>query len=105
MRGTLSSLKTSNSHIDNFVVRLIEVCGTAQPADIQRLLNISYQAAKNYLDGRVPDTKVLLQIAEKTPYSIHWLLTGKGEKLAEPALEDTPVLSDQMRELIRQECV
>ncbi len=106
MRGIVSSPKTTNHTNNAFVVRLIEVCGTSEPSAIQRLLNISYQAAKNYLTGRVPDTKVLLQIAEKTPFSIHWLLTGKGDKIAKTvSRQGTTILSDQMRELIRQECV
>jgi len=94
------------SEKNNFIERFIEVCGTAEPAKIQRLLNISYQAAKNYLGGRLPDPYVLRTIAKQTPYSIHWLLTGEGEKLvASPAFEDTPLTARQTRELIRSECV
>lgn len=88
-----------------FVERFIEVCGSSQPAEISRLLNISYQAAKNYLQGRLPDSSVLLSIAEKTPYSIHWLLTGKGEKFIENlSQKDTLILSDQLKALIKEEC-
>lgn len=91
---------------NKFIERFIEICGTAEPARVQRLLNISYQAAKNYLLGRLPDSTVLKTIAEKTPYSIHWLLTGKGEKLVSTEIQqDTPILTDQIRTLIRQECV
>ena len=87
-----------------FVARLAEACGTSEPARIQRLLNISYQAAKNYLNGRLPDTRVLLTIAERTPYSIHWLLTGEGEKFSLPAgSQNTPLLARQISEFIRQE--
>ena len=89
-----------------FVSRFTEVCGTSQPAKIAQLLNISYQAAKNYLQGRLPDSTVLKTLAETTPYSINWLLTGKGKKFIEDdASADTLRLSDQMRALIRQECV
>lgn len=91
---------------NKFIERFIEICGTAEPARVQRLLNISYQAAKNYLLGRLPDSTVLKTIAEKTPYSIHWLLTGDGEKLVSVKMaQDTPILTDQIRTLIRQECV
>jgi hypothetical protein len=91
---------------NSFIVRFVEVCGTSEPAKIQRLLDISYQAAKNYLQGRLPDSYVLRTVAERTPYSINWLLTGKGEKLlSSPAQEDTPLSSDQIRDLIRSECV
>jgi len=91
-----------------FITRLVEVCGTSEPAKIQRLLNISYQAAKNYLQGRVPDPLVLRTIAERTPYSIHWLLTGQGEKLVAAKggfADDTPLTARQIRELVRSECV
>ena len=89
-----------------FITRFIEVCGTSEPAKIQRLLDISYQAAKNYLQGRLPDSYVLRTIAQRTPYSINWLLTGKGPKMvAEVLSEDTPLTTRQVRDLIRAECV
>jgi hypothetical protein len=91
---------------NSFVIRFVEVCGTSEPAKIQRLLDISYQAAKNYLQGRLPDSYVLRTVAERTPYSINWLLTGKGKKLiSEVAQEDTPLSTSQIRDLIRSECV
>ena len=89
-----------------FIERFTEVCGTSEPAKIQRLLDISYQAAKNYLQGRLPDSYVLRTIAQRTPYSINWLLTGEGEKLVSaPITEDTPLSARQIRDLIRSECV
>ena len=89
----------------NFTGRLIEVCGTSEPAKIQRLLDISYQAAKNYLQGRLPDSNVLINIANRTPYSIHWLLTGEGEKfVAARGEENTPLTAHQIRDLVREEC-
>ena len=89
-----------------FIARFTEVCGTSEPAKIQRLLDISYQAAKNYLQGRLPDSYVLRTIAERTPYSINWLLTGNGEKLVSNSIpEDTPLSARQIRDLIRSECV
>ena len=89
-----------------FITRFIEVCGTGEPAKIQRLLDISYQAAKNYLQGRLPDSYVLRTVAERTPYSLNWLLTGKGQKLVSNSVsEDTPLSASQIRDLIRSECV
>src|SRR5437868_14576535 len=86
-----------------FISRFVEVCGTDQPMKVQRLLNISHQAVRNYLTGRLPDTNHLLLIAEKTPYSVHWLLTGRGKKFVDPPLnEDTPLSTHQFGELIRQ---
>lgn len=90
----------------DFVKRFEEVCGTSQPADVARFLNIPYQTAKNYLQGRLPDSSVLKLISERTPYSIHWLLTGRGEKFVETvkAEKDTDILSDALRAFIRREC-
>ena len=89
-----------------FKERFIEICGSSQPAEIARLLNISYLAAKNYLQGRMPDTHVLITVSEKTPYSIDWLLTGRGKKFVETKTnQDTLQLSDQIRSLVRKECL
>lgn len=101
MTKSLSSLESIQ---DDFGSRFAEACGTSEAARIQRLLNISYQAAKNYLNGRLPDPRVLLTIAERTPYSLHWLLTGQGEKFSLPSNpEDTLPLARQISFLIKQE--
>lgn len=87
-----------------FVKRFTEVCGTSKPAEISRLLGVTYQAAKNYLQGRLPEAKVLRVISERTPYSIDWLLTGKGKKFARnTGKEDKEIFTDQMRAFVRQE--
>lgn len=102
----MSSKKSTNLENFDFVSRFIEVCGTSQPAEVARLLNVSYQAAKNYLRGRLPDTNVLKVISERTPYSIHWLLNGTGPKFIETdSSGDTLHLSDQMRAFVRRECL
>lgn len=102
----MSSKDLGQTEIDLFVSRLVEACGSDQPGKIAQLLNVTYQAARNYLDGRLPEAKVLRSIAEKTPYSINWLLTGDGEKFVrksrnsgiDPAFEE-------MRAFVRQTCV
>ena len=105
-RLVMSSRKLKISENFSFVGRFIEICGSNQPSDIARLLNISYQAAKNYLQGRLPDTGVLLTISEKTSCSIDWLLTGQGEKFVKHSLnQDTLLASDQMRTFVRQICL
>ena len=84
----------------------MEVCGTSRPAKIQQLLGISDQAARNYLDGRLPDAQILLRIADRTRYSIHWLLTGRGKKFVDgSAREDTTIFARQMEESVRRICV
>lgn len=89
-----------------FIDRLVEICETNQPAELSQRMNISYQAARNYLRGRLPETSVLLMIAEKTSCSIHWLLTGKGEKfISEAENLNTLLISDQMKSFVREECL
>jgi transcriptional regulator with XRE-family HTH domain len=102
----MSSKKSEIPENFSFIERFTEVCGSSQPNDIARLLNISYQAAKNYLQGRLPDSKVLKTISEKTSYSVNWLLTGEGEKFVKDSSDkDTLMLSDQMRTFVRQTCL
>jgi hypothetical protein len=102
----MSSKETDISFQIAFSSRFAEVCGSTQPSRIAQLLNISYQAAKNYLDGRLPEAKVLKTIAEKTPYSLNWLLTGEGEKFAKKSpIKDTLLATDQMRTFVRQICL
>jgi hypothetical protein len=95
------------SEENSFIDRFIEVCGgSSEPAKIQRLLDVSYQAAKNYLGGRLPDSNVLTTIAERTPYSINWLLTGHGEKFVASYVDPgAPLSASQIRKMIRTECV
>jgi hypothetical protein len=87
----------------DFAVRFAEACGTGQAAKIQRLLNIPYQSAKNYLNGRLPKAEVLISISDRTGCSIDWLLTGRGKKIIEidpPA--GTPVSAGQFDESVRR---
>ncbi len=87
---------------EDFVRRFKEVFGTSDTTEISNLLGVSYQATKNYLAGeRLPDSAILLVIAEKTPFSIHWLLTGKGEKHVDTSHEGRMnVLVNDLKRLI-----
>jgi len=101
----MSRANTTSVENQQFIARLVEACGTDKPAEIAQLFNVSYQAAKNYMAGRMPDTGVLLNIAENTEFSLHWLLTGEGKKFVEDEdQEDTLILSDELWEQIRDEC-
>lgn len=86
-----------------FIRRFIEACGTSRPAEISRLLDIPYQSAKNYLNGRLPTAAILVSISDSTACSIDWLLTGRGKKFlegAEPA--DTPLPPRQIEAIARK---
>lgn len=100
----MSRRKSTYNEKSDFVERLVEVCGTSKPAKISRMLKVSYQAAKNYLQGRLPDSNVLLTISERTPYSIHWLITGEGKKFVKTDEEkDTEIFTDEIRAFVRRE--
>ena len=89
-----------------FVTRFIEACGTSEHAKIQRLLNISYQTAKNYLHGRLPQSDILILISNRTSYSIDWLLTGRGGKIIDGAsAQDTTIHTGQIEASVRRICV
>ncbi|MFM9905800.1 MAG: hypothetical protein ACKVQJ_14650 [Pyrinomonadaceae bacterium] len=90
----------------DFATRFIDACGTSEPAKIQRLLNISYQSAKNYLEGRLPHPDILIIISSITSCSIDWLLTGHGKKIVDSVpFIDTPVPAGQMEAFVRRICV
>jgi transcriptional regulator with XRE-family HTH domain len=98
----------SSTNVKKYVERLTETLQTSEPAEIGRRLGISYQAAKNYLEGRLPSAEVLAIIAEQTDYSLNWLLTGKGAKkvaaendAGEPSAERE--LQLMVRRMVREE--
>ena len=102
----MSSVKKNNIITTDFAGRFAEVCGSSEPANVARTLNISYQAAKNYLSGeRLPSTEILLLVAERTNYSIHWLLTGKGERFTGSEEENISFLPHQAEAFVRKVCI
>ena len=103
----MSSPQLENVKKAEFAARLIEACGTREPAAISRLLGISYQAAKNYLEeGRFPKAEILIVIAECTGCSIYWLLTGKGKKFLDLSMQESaPLPPGQDEAFVRRVCV
>ncbi len=76
------------------------MCGSSNPRVVAGFAGVSYNAAKNYLNGRIPEGKVLLSLAEKSPISIHWLLTGDGDKFVNAADKtDAEMLASILSEL------
>lgn len=61
----------------DFVKRLSQACGTDKIAEVARMLDITYQTAKNYWGGSLPNAEVLLKIRERTGADLNWLLTGE----------------------------
>lgn len=90
-----------------FGERVSRAFDTKKPAVIAKRLAITYQGARNYLDGKMPSIEKLVQISDSTGYSIHWLLTGEGpERLAERRRDEsepeeargTQALIEELRE-------
>ncbi|MEP7212645.1 MAG: hypothetical protein ABI791_06200 [Acidobacteriota bacterium] len=52
----------------------------------------------------MPEPKILLRLAEYTPYSLHWLLTGEGEKLACDNAAEAFIPAREIKALIREGC-
>lgn len=102
----MSSTKNKVVNNTGFITRLIEACGSERPTDLQRSLNISYQAAKNYLTGRLPNTEMLMIISERTGVSIDWLLTGRGSKLvADRYAEGASIVPGHADAFVRKICL
>jgi predicted transcriptional regulator len=102
----MSRAKSQATENIAFIARFTEACGSSKPADIKRLLNISYQTAKNYLNGRLPHPEILIAISQSTSYSIDWILTGRGKKFIESEQAvDTPLPTGQMDAFVRRICV
>jgi SOS regulatory protein LexA len=66
--------------MNTFGDRLKAAFNTDEIAEIARKMSKSYQAVKNYVEGRIPSAEVLIEISNSTNCSIDWLLTGKGEQ-------------------------
>jgi len=91
--------------MSEFGERLKVAFGTQSISKIADRMGVSYQAVKNYVEGRIPDSDKLIEIASSTGCSIHWLLTGEGEKESgsKKQLNLDEVFERKMRELIRDE--
>ena len=76
----MSNEKSTITEKDDFSLRLKEAFRTNEVAEIARKLAVTYQGAKNCIEGRIPAPEVLIAISNSTGCSIHWLLTGEGEK-------------------------
>ncbi len=101
----MSNTKSTNLNDIKFAKRFAEICQTSKPAEVARNLDISYPAAKNYLNGKIPNTPTIIHISEVTSCSIDWLLRGIGNKFIENnGYQDTPQPSGELKRLIRDEC-
>lgn len=64
----------------DFGSRLKEAFDNKPNTEIARELEVSDSAVTLYLKGRIPSASTLIEISNLTNCSIHWLLTGIGER-------------------------
>lgn len=64
---------------EDFVRRLDKAFEHQSMADVARRLRIPHATVRNYYNGRLPASDVLIKIARESGVSIDWLLLGKGE--------------------------
>jgi len=92
-----------------FGKRLLEIfedAGEKNPkSKIAEVLGVKPSAVTNYLQDRIPDADKLRQISNFTKCSIHWLITGEGEKYinVEKKVNLEETIREVVREIVREE--
>jgi chromosome partitioning protein len=66
-----------------FGYRLKEAFKEIPNKEIAKKLGVSNSAVTTYMLGRIPSAEMLTQISHLTGCSIHWLITGAGEKFVD----------------------
>lgn len=88
-----------------YVERLNKVFANASMAEVARRLGVPHATVQNYYrKGRLPDTKVLMKIAEVTNVSLNWLLRGTGDMYAvhRPPIGLGAFIEEKIGEIIEQ---
>lgn len=81
--------------------RIQEAFGTTNGAEIGRQLGFEKQNVYAWRDGRgMPTTETILKIYECTGISLHWLLTGEGEKFAKKSVTNVTKSLDSKLSLV-----
>ena len=84
-----------------FGERLLEAFGKDFPkSKIAEVMDVKPSAVTNYLQDRIPDAEKLQLISDFTNCSIHWLITGDGEKYLNPGRHVN--LDFTFREVVRE---
>ncbi|KAK0039536.1 helix-turn-helix domain-containing protein [Biomphalaria pfeifferi] len=89
--------------VSSFGDRLKEAFGTEQIPEIAKRLNVTYQAAKNYVEGRIPPADKLVEISNSTNCSIHWLLTGNGKPTISKTDEVEKIKIDKLIDFLEED--
>ncbi len=86
----------------DFVERLHIAFDHASMAEVARRLKIPHATVRNYYQGRLPASDVLIKIAAETSVSLNWLLAGQGDIYGgqTPPVGLGKFIEDKIREII-----
>ncbi len=71
----------SHEQLASIRQRVLSAYNVPDLGEVARRVGVSYQKLQHYFIGRTPiPTVLLLRLSADTRVSIHWLLTGEGEK-------------------------
>jgi transcriptional regulator with XRE-family HTH domain len=86
----------------NFIERLHAAFDNASMAEVARRLKIPHATVRNYYQGRLPASEVLVKIANETGVSLNWLLIGSGNMYAgqNPPIALGKFIEDKISEII-----
>jgi Bacteriophage CI repressor helix-turn-helix domain len=86
-----------------FRERVIEAYGGKSIQEIAESLEENYQTVYGWLVGkRDAPTEILIRIGKQTGASLHWLLTGDGERRSGETFSSKPSIEDLMEEIARR---
>ena|SRR6185436_16462047 len=71
-------------NISAFGARLLEAFGDVSENVIADIMQVEVSELPKYLEDEPPSAEQLKHISDFTGFSIHWLLTGEGEKRVRP---------------------
>lgn len=87
----------------SFRERVIEAYGGKSIQEIADSLEEKYQTVYGWLVGkRDAPLEILIRIGKQTGTSLHWLLTGEGEKRREESASPKPSIEDLIQEIARR---
>jgi DNA-binding phage protein len=86
----LIAIKSQESKYPDLFNRILEACQVKNANQAAVKLGLNRKSVYQWRDGGLPEIDTLLEISRQTKHSIHWLLTGKGERLVGDSESDTP---------------
>jgi hypothetical protein len=86
--------------------RILEALGAKNAPEAARLLGITKQAVYDW-QKNTPGIDNLLKVAKSSNTSLHWILTGEGERIvnSEKKISIEEAIERRVREIVREEFV